>query len=124
MDAFVTQLREIFPNKSEETIRDILDMIEFETPLDPEEIKFENAVNFLSETGDLLDEAAGYNNAMNSTLSDEEMSVHFNNLTEVFGDCCPDYLRNLLAGKEDCFNFEEIFNLLIEGNSFAYSLFI
>lgn len=114
MEAFVVQLREIFPNKSEETIRSILDIIEVETPNDPEQIKFENAVNFLSETGDLLDEAAGYN-VSSSTLNDEQMSVHFNNLSEVFSDCCPDYLRHLCEEKAHCFDFEEIFNQLIEG---------
>lgn len=116
MEAFVLQLGEIFPNKSKETIRGILEMIEAETPDDPEEIKFENAVNFLSETGDLLDEAAGYD-IPSATISDEDMSMHFNNLSEVFSDCCPDHLRNLCESRAQCFNFEDVFNELIKGKN-------
>lgn len=88
---FVHQLREIFPNKSEETIQHILQIIYDETPTECGEIIFENAVNLLSESGC---EADG---VQQEDLSNQHMlSGFYDQLVQIFPDCCNVYLRELV----------------------------
>lgn len=112
---YTNYVQEIFPNKSIEAIRDVIEIVLKQTPFDREDYQLENVINLLTETNDtndvvssemcnsgkisassgneenLLDEAAGHSR----TLNDQELSMYFEQLLELFPDACPSYVRDL-----------------------------
>lgn len=97
----VHALREIFPNKSEETILNILGTVQNEIVLSNveqqqhEEYIFESAVNLLSATG--------CGTSDENTESDEhQFPLFYDYLMQMFPDCCPTYLTELLQQNHNC----------------------
>lgn len=124
----IYQLKEIFPNKPEATIRDMVDLAINQNPLDGPEYILENAVTLLASTGfDEQNEAAGYQDdcvdwsANNQLPTDEELSCYYDRLVEMFSDCCTLYLREFLE-KNNTLQFNELCDELI--NSMYTFLFL
>ncbi|KAF5278107.1 hypothetical protein FQR65_LT03623 [Abscondita terminalis] len=99
-------IAELFPNKSLQTIREIVDMVKTSSPADSEEQQLENIVNCLMDCTNenenniddvyLLDddEASG-----GSRVSETNLSQYFEQIMEIFTDACPSYVRNLCHEK-------------------------
>ncbi|KAF2879984.1 hypothetical protein ILUMI_26187 [Ignelater luminosus] len=119
---YTNYIQELFPNKSIETIKDVIEIVLRQTPLDNEEYQLENVINLLTETTDdvqissekhnsgrisanssneenLLDEAAGHSR----TINEQELSMYFDQLLMLFPDACPSYVRDLCNKRRKTF---------------------
>ncbi|CAH0547743.1 unnamed protein product [Brassicogethes aeneus] len=106
-------LREIFPNKSENTIKEMIGLAQEQNPGDPNDLLLENIINLLTESGDSTfdsstvsdneyeaaydDEnegAVGYDyQQMNASIIGNNLDRIYNHLIEVLPKADPDYLR-------------------------------
>lgn len=118
------QLREIFPNKSEETIQHILNIVN-ENLLDAPEYIFESAVNLLSETGGEPNEQ--HDIVVNQPNEDdtskaEQLPIFYDHLTQIFPDCCTTHLRALVEQNENL-TFDELCDHLFSSKCLYFLLY-